>query len=39
MLLATIIGSVTATRKTDALSGYKFLLVRPRGFLGRAAVA
>jgi ethanolamine utilization protein EutN len=31
MLLATIVGSVTATRKADSLSGYKFLLVRPRG--------
>jgi ethanolamine utilization protein EutN len=31
MLLATIVGSVTATRKADTLSGYKFLLVKPRG--------
>lgn len=31
MLLATIVGSLTATRKADALSGFKFLLLRPRG--------
>jgi ethanolamine utilization protein EutN len=30
MLLGTIIGSLTATRKADSLGGYKFLLVQPR---------
>lgn len=30
MILATVLGSVTATRKTDALSGFKFLLLQPR---------
>lgn len=31
MLLATIVGTLTASRKNDALGGYKFLLLRPRG--------
>lgn len=30
MILATVLGSVTATRKADALSGFKFLLLQPR---------
>jgi ethanolamine utilization protein EutN len=30
MILATVLGSVTATRKTDALGGFKFLLLQPR---------
>ena len=30
MLLGKVVGTVTATRKTEALSGYKFLLVQPR---------
>lgn len=34
MLLATVLGSVTATRKADALSGFKFLLIQPRATPG-----
>ena len=29
MLLGKVVGTVTATRKTESLSGYKFLLVQP----------
>ncbi len=30
MLIGSVVGNVTATRKTAALQGYKFLLVQPR---------
>jgi len=29
MLLGKVVGTVTATRKSETLSGYKFLLVQP----------
>jgi ethanolamine utilization protein EutN len=30
MIIGRIVGSVTATRKTEALTGHKLLLVKPR---------
>jgi ethanolamine utilization protein EutN len=38
MLIGRIVGSITATRKTESLTGHKLLLIRPRSLNDSAHV-